>query len=55
VSTAHFVTMTVEGVIFTICGETIAPKSISGSRVGVFGERCKKCEDKVKLAWVTFP
>jgi hypothetical protein len=52
---AHFITMTVEGVMFTICGETIAPKQITGAHVGVYGERCKKCEDKVKLAWVTFP
>jgi hypothetical protein len=43
--------------LFTICGETIAPKAITGSQVGIHSKAkvCPKCTEKVNLAWVTFP
>lgn len=50
---AHFIVTTVQGIMVAICGAAFKPSEISGSRVGIYGQVCKECDDKVKEAWVT--
>ncbi len=50
---AHFITMTVEGVMVAICGAAFPPKTVGGARLGIYAQVCKECDAKVKEAWVT--
>jgi hypothetical protein len=53
---AHFIVSTVSGVMIAICGETIAPRQITGSSVGQQpgANICPECLQKATDGWVTF-
>lgn len=52
-ATAHFIVSGVEGAMIAVCGEVIAPRDANRCKVGVYGEKCKECEQRAKNAWVT--
>lgn len=52
---AHFIASAEGGSLIAACGEVITSDVIlkDGVQVGVFGQKCKACEDAAKIAWVT--
>jgi hypothetical protein len=53
-ATAHFIVSGVSGSMIAACGKVIPPRDCNGGKVGIYGQRCKDCEDRTKNAWVTF-
>lgn len=41
--------------MIALCGAAVKPRDAAGAKVGVYGQKCKACDDKVKAAWVSFP
>lgn len=51
---AHFIVSGVEGSMIAACGEIIPPRDANRCKMGVYGQKCKDCEDRTKNAWITF-